>query len=192
MMDKKIKLQLLGVTGNQVESGLYAVVLAEEGGSRRLPIIIGASEAQSIQCRLQDIQTPRPLTHDLLVNIMRAFGLSLLEVDLHRLPSGIFAANLILFDGEREITLDSRSSDAIALAARTGSPIFTTESVMRQVSFDTSEKSNSSQQPITDAADSEYLKMQLRLDMEKAIEREDYEEAARLKKKLSDLEETDS
>lgn len=192
MMDKKIKLQLLGVTGNQVESGLYAVVLAEEGGSRRLPIIIGASEAQSIQCRLQEIHTPRPLTHDLLVNIMRAFGLSLLEVDLRRLPSGIFAADLILFDGEREITMDSRSSDAIALAVRTGSPIFTTESVMKQVAFDTSEKNNAQHRQDPSATDSEYLKTQLRHDMEKAIEREDYEEAARLKKKLSDLDETDS
>lgn len=189
-MEEKIRLELLGITGNQIEAGVYAVVLGQVGGTRRIPIIIGASEAQSIQCRLQDICPPRPLTHDLMVNMMRAYGLGLHEVILKKLPNGIFTADLILTDGaDRVITMDSRSSDAIALAVRLGSPIFTTAQVLEEAGFDPERSENpphSAKRGVSckkRSKDSGDLSIEeLMKKMNEAAESEDYEEAARLKK----------
>lgn len=188
-MDSKIRLELLGITSNQVEAGVYAVVLREAGGTRRIPIIIGASEAQSIQCRLQDIRTPRPLTHDLMVNMMRAYGMALKEVILRQLSNGIFAADLMLTDGERDIAMDARSSDAIALAVRVGAPIYTSAEVLENAGFDPDD-SPSAQAPeralrVRDVA-SERAALRKRLD--EAIAREDYEQAGRIKADIDRLE----
>lgn len=188
-MDSKIRLELLGITSNQVEAGVYAVVLREAGGTRRIPIIIGASEAQSIQCRLQDIRTPRPLTHDLMVNMMRAYGMALKEVILRQLSNGIFAADLMLTDGERDIAMDARSSDAIALAVRVGAPIYTSAEVLENAGFDPDD-TPSAQAPerarrVRDVA-SERAALRKRLD--EAIAREDYEQAGRIKADIDRLE----
>ncbi len=182
-MENKIRLELLGITGNQVEPGVYAVVLQQTGGTRRIPIIIGASEAQSIQCKLQDVRTPRPLTHDLLANMMRAFGIALKEVHLKKLPNGIFAADLMLTDGDREIAMDSRSSDAVALAVRVGAPIFTTPDVLEEAGFEPDEI-RSRHQPVAER----YVPSleELQEAMEAAVEREDYEEAARIKRQIEE------
>lgn len=141
MIDPKDKrlIQLIGITYNQIENGVYAVILQEVHGTRRVPIIIGFPEAQSIECKLQEIATPRPLTHDLMVNLMSTFGISLREVEIYRLPSGVFAAELVLYcNGERRI-VDSRSSDAIALAIRVGAPIYTSVQVLDEVGFEPDE-----------------------------------------------------
>ena len=122
----KIRLELLGITYNQIESGVYAVVLQEMGGTRRIPIIIGFPEAQAIECKLQEIVVPRPLTHDLAINMLREYGISVLEANIYKLPNGVFAAELVLSDGKEVKVVDSRSSDAIALAIRVGAPIYTT------------------------------------------------------------------
>lgn len=189
-MAQKIKLELLGITYNQIESGVYAVILQESEGKRRLPIIIGSAEAQSIECKLQDIITPRPLTHDLMVNIMRAYGISLKEVILHRLPSGVFAADLILDNGDRTLTIDSRSSDAIALAVRLGTDIYTDEEVLTQAGFDPSTRNeqetetapkNQTQKDVklTDITVEKLTEM-----MQQAVEDEKYEEAAKIKQEI--------
>lgn len=181
-MENKIRLELLGITGNQVEPGVYAVVLQQTGGTRRIPIIIGASEAQSIQCKLQDVRTPRPLTHDLLANMMRAFGIGLKEVHLKKLPNGIFAADLMLTDGDREIAMDSRSSDAVALAVRVGAPIFTTPDVLDEAGFEPDEIRSGRPQPVAERHEPSVG--ELKAAMEAAVEREDYEEAARIKHQI--------
>lgn len=124
-----------GITYNKVERGVYALILQELNGTRRIPIVIGAAEAQSIECRLQEVITPRPLTHDLMVNIMRAFGLDLQHIVLKQIQGGIFATDLYLSDGEREVRMDSRSSDGIAIAIRMGVPIFVEEELLAKVSF---------------------------------------------------------
>ncbi len=129
------RLEIIGITYNQIDKGVYALILQEVNGKRRIPIAIGTAEAQSIECRLQEIITPRPLTHDLMANIMRAFGIELDAVIIKQLPGGIFAADLILTDGNRKIELDSRSSDAIAIALRMNVPILTSEELLSQVSF---------------------------------------------------------
>lgn len=137
--DRKIKLELVGITYNQIESGVYAVILQQAGGTLRIPIIIGFPEAQAIECKLQEVVTPRPLTHDLTVNIMSSFGVALREVNIYKMPNGVFAAELMLEDGERRRTVDSRSSDAIALAIRVGAPIYTTPEVLEEAGFEPGE-----------------------------------------------------
>ena len=135
-MKKRHQLRLVGITYNQIDSGVYAVILEELNGGRRIPIVIGYNEAQAIECHLQKVRTPRPLTHDLLKTILDTFGLRLSCIDIHKLPSGVFAADLVMENSEGELhKTDARSSDAIAIAVRTGSPIYTTSEVLDECGF---------------------------------------------------------
>ncbi|HDJ34319.1 MAG TPA: hypothetical protein ENF21_09520 [Bacteroidetes bacterium] len=129
---KKIKLNVLGISYSQTQSGAYALVLNEEDGNRRIPIIIGGFEAQAIAIQLEGLTPPRPLTHDLFLNFATAFRIHLLEVTIYRLEEGIFYSKLVCEDGEKEVTIDARTSDAIALALRFKCPIYTTEEIMEQ------------------------------------------------------------
>lgn len=199
-MNDKYKLELVGITYNQIESGVYALILQQVGTSRRIPIIIGFPEAQAIECKLQEIKTPRPLTHDTMGNTLDAFGIELLEVNIKRLDNGVFAADLVLSNGCFTKVIDSRSSDAIALAIRTGAPIFTSEEVLREAGFEPeenkskgSEFSLSSSSTITKSPkrESGYKNMstsQLTMAMSKAVENENYEEAAKIKAELENRE----
>lgn len=192
-MEKRYRLELLGITYNQIESGVYALILQQSGGTRRIPIIIGFPEAQAIECRLQSINPPRPLTHDTMVNTLESFGIRLVEVEIKKLPDGIFAADLIFSDGINRSVIDSRSSDAIALAIRTGAPIYTSESVLEEAGFEPGEmKARESRQPsiketVKETTVSSLEKMtmeQLSEAMMKASEAEDYEEAAKIKAEI--------
>lgn len=191
-MEKKYKLELLGITYNQIESGVYALILEQENTSRRIPIIIGFLEAQAIECKLQEVSTPRPLTHDTMVASLAAFGISLIRVDIRRLPNGVFAADLVFSDGVNEKIIDSRSSDAVALAIRVGAPIYTTEKVLEEAGFDADaqtpqEETEQSQSPETKEIKEEISTLsieQLTEAMQKAAENEDYEEAARIKSEI--------
>lgn len=185
-MEKRYRLELVGITYNQIESGVYALILQQAGGKRRIPIIIGFPEAQAIECKLQEVATPRPLTHDTMVTALSVFGISLLEVEIRKLPNGVFAANLLLSDGVNERIVDSRSSDAVALAVRVGAPIYTSESVLLESGFEPDEKSNAEanepDEAISDNSDlSRMTVSQLSEAMAVAAENEDYEEAARIK-----------
>ena len=113
----------------------------------RLPIIIGTAEAQSIECKLQNVITPRPLTHDLMASMIRAFSLELQEVNLYRLPTGIFAADLVMTNGMQEVRIDSRSSDAIALAIRCNAPIYTNRETLDEAGFDPEASRKEASQP---------------------------------------------
>ena len=99
-MDKRIKLKVLGITYSQIQSGAYALVLAEETGTRRIPIIIGTAEAQSIAIQLEHLTPPRPLTHDLFVSFANAFGIKLKEVFIYKFEEGVFNAELVFEDKE--------------------------------------------------------------------------------------------
>lgn len=129
---KKIKLNVLGISYSQTQSGAYALVLSEEEGNRRIPIIIGGFEAQAIAIQLEGLTPPRPLTHDLFLNFASAFRVTLLEVEIYRLEEGVFYSKLVCANGDKEVTIDARTSDAIALALRFKCPIFTTEEIMAQ------------------------------------------------------------
>ena len=194
------KLELVGITYNQIESGVYAVILREADGERRIPIIIGYPEAQAIECKLQDVVTPRPLTHDMMINFMTAFGVSLKEIEIKRLPNGVFAADLIFTDGENTRIVDARSSDGIALAIRAGAPIYTSDEVLAEAGFlpeETQKKTRQSRRaarggdrkttpaPEADLTDLSSLSAdQLNELMQKAAEEEDYEKAAKIKAEL--------
>ncbi len=177
---------MIGITYTQIESGVYALVLEAEGTDRRIPIIIGAPEAQAIECKLQNVVTPRPLTHDMITNLLDAFHLQLKEIEIRKLPTGVFAADLVMTDGIEERRIDSRSSDAVALAIRVGAPIYTSAEVLREAGFDSDSADGSRRQsaspritPLEECPEDELREL-----MRHAVDREDYETAAEIKREL--------
>ncbi|MFO7932616.1 MAG: bifunctional nuclease family protein [Bacteroidales bacterium] len=128
----KIKLNVLGISYSQTQSGAYALVLSEEEGNRRIPIIVGGFEAQAIAIELEGLTPPRPLTHDLFKNFSQSYGIRILEVNIHKLEDGVFFANILCDNGDQQQTLDARTSDAIALALRFQCPIFTTDEIVEK------------------------------------------------------------
>lgn len=182
----RYRLNVIGITYNQIESGVYALVLEAEGTDRRIPIIIGAPEAQAIECKLQNVVTPRPLTHDMITNLLDAFHLQLKEIEIRKLPTGVFAADLVMTDGIEERRIDSRSSDAVALAIRVGAPIYTSAEVLSEAGFDSDSADGSRRQsaspritPLEECPEDELREL-----MRHAVDREDYETAAEIKREL--------
>ncbi|TND07470.1 MAG: hypothetical protein FD123_3248 [Bacteroidetes bacterium] len=127
---KKIKLEIVGLSYSQTQTGAYALVLGESKGKRRLPIIIGGFEAQAIAIELEKMTPSRPLTHDLFKNFAEAFAITINEVIIYNLVEGIFFAKLICNGDEKEVEIDARTSDAIALAVRFDCPIYTYEFIL--------------------------------------------------------------
>ena len=190
MEEKKIELRVQGLTNSQIQSGAYALVLAEDG-LRRIPIIVGMFEAQSIAIALEGINPPRPLTHDLFIAYTKATGYQMKEAFIHKFEDGVFYSEIALTNGNDTIRIDSRTSDAIAIALRTNCSIYTTEQIMRKcgIVLDESNISDSNNEDLPeeltadDLQDITKLKKQLRTlkkkDIEnrlaKAIAKEDYE-----------------
>jgi bifunctional DNase/RNase len=129
---EKVKLNVLGISYSQTQTGAYALVLAEENGRRRIPIIVGGFEAQAIAIQLEGLKPPRPLTHDLFLNFAHTFNIDLLEVHVYKLEEGVFYSKLTCDNGQRIIEIDARTSDAIALALRFKCPIYTTEDILKK------------------------------------------------------------
>ncbi|MBU3677341.1 MAG: hypothetical protein FGM54_09235 [Chitinophagaceae bacterium] len=130
MSRQKIELEIMALSHTVTQSHSYAVVLNEVNGTRKLPIVIGSAEAQAIAVALENIPTGRPLTHDLMKNTMMAFSIQLDEVIIHRLHEGVFYAKLICHSAYETIEIDSRTSDALAMAVRFGAPIYTYEAIL--------------------------------------------------------------
>lgn len=189
-MDQRIRLKVLGLSYNQLQSGAFALLLAQEDGPYRIPVVIGAAEAQSIAIRLEGIIPPRPLTHDLFVSFAQAFGIRLKEVFIYKFEDGIFHSELTFADGDgaRQIVLDARTSDAIAIAMRTGAPILTTPAILEETGFlldDAQTESNLAAEDTADSRTEEPRPENLAIEeLEKMLARliddEDYEEAARI------------
>ena len=139
-MNDRIKLRIMGISYSQLQSGAYALLLSEENGPHKIPIVIGSAEAQSIAIKMEGIIPPRPLTHDLFVSFAHAFGVKLTEVFIYKFEDGIFYSELTFSDGERTVQLDARTSDAIAIAMRTHTPIYTTPEVVTETGFIIDEK----------------------------------------------------
>lgn len=192
--ETRVRLRVLGISYSQIQSGAYALILAQVGGPYRIPVVIGATEAQAIALKMEGVTPPRPLTHDLLVSVQRAFGIALKEVFIHRFEDGIFYSELTFTDGERTVTVDSRTSDAVALAMRTGAPIFTTQAILDETGFELEITENISDDAST-AEDAEepqeeetlhmpklenYAIEELEKTLAKLIDKEEYEEAARV------------
>lgn len=197
-----VKMELVGITYNQIESGVYAIILQESEGERRIPIIVGFPEAQSIECKLQGLITQRPLTHDLMVSILDTFGMKINRVQIYRMPDGVFAADIVIIDRDNcMLKVDARSSDAIALAIRVGAPIYADRKLVDECGFVPGEKPrsrvkhrssanpkrNEAEVTIKQPTTNEYSSLstpELEQLMQKAAENEDYEKAAKLKKEL--------
>jgi len=179
---EKTKLKILGITFNQIQAGAYALILAEEKGNRRVPIIIGTPEAQSIAIFLENLRPPRPLTHDLFISFLQLANIVLKEVNIYKYEEGIFHSEMIFNDGVKDIFLDSRTSDAIALALRANAPIYMTSSIMKDVAIeleeedinDNMEQAISNQSVSLDNLNPEKLQVLLN----EAITNENYERAS--------------
>ena len=181
--NERVRLNVVGITYSQVQSGAYALLLAEEGGYYRIPVVIGASEAQAIAVKLSDIVPPRPLAHDLMASMYHAFGISLDEVFISRFEKGVFQSELHLSSDDRSVTLDSRTSDAVALALRTGAPIFTTREILLSTGFKSKEKSGESSSTAPHEVDlSRYAVEELNKLLRKCVENEEYERASEIQK----------
>ncbi|MDE3124150.1 MAG: bifunctional nuclease family protein [Bacteroidota bacterium] len=128
---KKIELEIVALSHSITQTHSYAVVLGEVDGLRRLPIVIGGFEAQAIAVALEHMKPSRPLTHDLMKNFMNAFNIELQEVVINDLQEGIFYSNLVCFTEHDTVEIDSRTSDALALAVRFGCPIYTYEHILQ-------------------------------------------------------------
>jgi uncharacterized protein len=187
----KVKLKVLGLSYSQTQSGAYALVLAEDKGDRRIPIIIGGFEAQAIAIELEALKPPRPLTHDLFVNFAMAFKIDLVEVNIHRLEEGIFYSELLCDNGSSRIKIDARTSDAVALAIRFGSPIYTTEDIMNKAGIilpveDRIRTDKSKPAETKDTGKYSAISMkELKESLDKAIMNEDYEEASRIRDEMN-------
>ena len=193
---EKVQVDILGLSTSPASNGAYALILKEVNGDRRLPIIIGAFEAQSIALEMEGIKPPRPLTHDLMKNIIDQMGVSLNEVVINDLRDGTFYAQLQLDSPAVNHEVDSRPSDAIALAVRYGVPIFVAETVMKEASFlpdqESSEEgeklSEEKEQPPKELVPKVTRLEELKEELKEAIEKEDYERAARLRDEIRRLE----
>lgn len=129
-MDNRIQLTVMGISYNPVQNGAFALLLAQTDGPIRIPVIIGAPEAQAIAIRMEGVHPPRPLTHDLFASFSQAFGVELVEVFIHKFEDGVFYSEMTFRQGERTVVMDARTSDAVAVAMRTGAPIFTTQEIL--------------------------------------------------------------
>ena len=176
----KIELNIIALANSESQKGNFALILEEQKGFRRLPIIIGPFEAQAIAVSLERMQTNRPLTHDLFKNTLEAAGISLTEVVLSELVDGVFHAILICkkADGSN-LEVDARSSDAIAMAVRFGCPIFTTEAIMKEagVVLESPSKAFTNKR----GSLSDYSMEELTQLLEQVLAKEDYESAAKIR-----------
>jgi len=189
---EKIQVDILGLSTSPASGGAYALILKEINGSRRLPIIIGAFEAQSIALEMEGIKPPRPLTHDLMKNIIDSMGVAVAEVVISELRDGTFYAKLNLEASAENQEVDSRPSDAIALAVRFGVPIFVSDKVMEEASFlpeDEEASPNKLTRDSEKAVGPKLSKMDvLRNQLKEAVEKEEYERAAKLRDEIRNIE----
>jgi bifunctional DNase/RNase len=190
---RKIKLNVLGISYSQTQSGAYALVLSEEDGERRLPIIIGGFEAQSIVIKLENLNPPRPLTHDLFKSFADLLNVSMKEVFIHKLEEGVFYSQLVCTRDDKELLIDSRTSDAVALALRFECPVYITEEIMDKAGIiikgDEADemlggRGARGMESSEDDSLSSFSPAELENMLQEAIESEDYEKAAAIRDEI--------
>jgi len=187
---QKIRLNILGLSVSQAQPGAYALVLEEENGERKIPIIIGPVEAQSIAIQLEGLKPSRPLTHDLIKNIARAFNIALIEVTIYKLEEGIFYSELLWEMDGKKIRVDSRTSDAAALALRFRCPIYTSENILKKAGIvlgienENSSVEGFSDEEIESSTYSQYSHNELKEMLSEAIQNENYEKASKIRDEL--------
>lgn len=200
---KKIQLEILGLSSSQSQSGSFALILGEKVGNRRLPIIIGMFEAQSIAIQIEKISPNRPLTHDLFKSFAEQVHVAILEVVISDLKEGVFYSKIVCSDGATTFELDARPSDAIAIGLRFGVPIYTVESVLSEAGIILSELDENAEDADDDEDDTDLgtpsekapaepreptgqVSMEeLSKMLAQALEKEDYEKAAKIRDELN-------
>ncbi|MBN3036543.1 MAG: bifunctional nuclease family protein [Bacteroidales bacterium] len=188
----KIRLEIVGMSFSQSQSGAYALILGEVGGKRRLPIIIGGFEAQAIAIELEKMKPSRPLTHDLFKSFAENFGITLTEVIINKFIEGVFHAQLVCVDHNGEHLIDSRTSDAIALSLRFHCPVFTYEKILSAAGIVVDEKDTVATEEWGDDAEQggqkrDYEKHTLdELEglLQKSVENEEYEKASEIRDEI--------
>ncbi len=195
MGSKKLELEIVALSHSVTQSHSYAVVLGEVNGLRKLPIVIGGAEAQAIAVALENMQPTRPLTHDLMKNALIAFQIQLIEVIIHRIHEGIFYAKLICQSPLETIEIDSRTSDALALAVRFDAPIFTYDSILDTAGLQMDDKPQTkttqtapSKASSKTSPQDELSKMpldELKKLLEEVLEKEDYIKAAQIRDEIN-------
>jgi len=188
---KKIQIKIAGLSYSQTRSGAYALILEEEDGNRRLPVIIGTAEAQSIAIQLENLKPYRPLTHDLFVSMANSFHIEVVEVNIIKLEEGIFYSEIVCKRDNAVIKIDSRTSDAVAIALRFRVPIYVTAEIMNKAAmvFD-DETANSENEKNTEYEPKEtklqnFNKEELNKKMQEAIKNEDYELASLIRDEIN-------
>jgi bifunctional DNase/RNase len=201
---KKIRLDIIGLSYSQTQSGAYALILNESKGKRRLPIIIGGFEAQAIAIEMENMKPSRPLTHDLFKNFADTFEIVLKEVIIYNLVEGIFYAKLICSRDNNEVEIDARTSDAIALAVRFNCPIYTYEFILNSAGIIMEEEAAAKAEgaaaaPIEAGKEKKEAKAspkeeedvkkksleELKEMLQKALAREDYERASKIRDEIN-------
>ena len=187
---EKIQVNILGLSTSPSSAGAYALILKEIEGNRRLPIIIGAFEAQSIALEMEGIKPPRPLTHDLLKNVIEAMDVTLQEVFIHELRDGTFFAKITIETLTDMKEIDSRPSDAIALAIRFGVPVYVADAIMEEAGI-TLDTESAPETPASDMPPEiklhESRLEHLQNELKAAVEKEEYEKAAKLRDEMRKL-----
>ena len=194
---KKIKLTIVGLSYSQTQSGAYALVLGEAVGKRRLPIIIGGFEAQAIAIEIEKMTPSRPLTHDLFKSLSQAYDIQISEVIIYNLVDGVFFAKILCSDEKKQIEIDARTSDAIAIAVRFNCPIYTYEFILASagiviegndfVFLENIDESGKRDTKIKGTTANDYTNLsdeELNALLNQAIEEEAYEKAARIRDEL--------
>lgn len=188
----RIKLEIVGLSYSQTQSGAYALVLSEVGGNRRLPIIIGGFEAQAIAIELEKMVPTRPLTHDLFKSLATSFDIVFKEVDIFNLAEGIFYSKIICEQNGKVAEIDARTSDAIAIGIRFNCPIYTSEEILSSAGLMLDETEGSDEGIIAEQKEEsksenklEKLSVdELQNELSQAIDNEDYELASRIRDEI--------
>jgi len=183
---------VMGISYSQTQSGAYALILIEENGERRIPIIIGGFEAQAIVIKLENLDPPRPLTHDLFKKFADEFSISVIEVMIYKLEEGVFFSKLVCNNGEKEYSIDSRTSDAVAIALRFSCPIFITEDILEKagITINPSDTEISTTNEVDSLFEPErtrynkYSDEELYKMIDEAVRSEDYERAAAVRDEI--------
>jgi uncharacterized protein len=190
---KKIKLEILGLSSSQSQSGSFALVLGESDGNRRLPIIIGMFEAQAIAIEIEKITPNRPMTHDLFKAFANTFHFHVEEIIISDLKEGVFFAKIVCTDGLKKTEIDARPSDAIAVGLRFDSPIYTYETILAEAGIvltdeeeeEEKEKTEPKAKPKKGDDYKNYTLDKLTELLKDAIDKEDYERAAKIRDEMS-------
>ncbi len=192
---EKIKLEILGLSPSQSQTGSFALILGEEFGNRRLPIIIGMFEAQAIAIEIEKITPNRPMTHDLFKSFAQGFHYKVTEIVISDLREGIFFAQIVCTDGLKERVVDARPSDAIAIGLRFNVPIYTYENLLSEAGIVANEGSSGekSSEPATPASATKPFPDQLKDNstedlhkmLDQALTNEEYEKAAQIRDEIS-------